>query len=231
MQGIKVLNPIPTTNTKRYTSNMMSVFNAVSSLFSTVGGVNLSYLPGTGYTIGSTSESAMQSWWIQVSSSWQPSEKCELDVVDPMYYIIGQINSLMLRASIHAAVDPNNDTQLRPGALQDNIPAVQVVDTVRYQSHEEFMWAAIALMLACVLCVLPSYWRFWELGRKVTLGPIEISSAFQAPVLKHPGLGNGGEIDILLKEVGTRKIRYGEVQGEGRLGMAEPEGVIKLIKK
>jgi hypothetical protein len=137
----------------------------------------------------------------------------------------------MLRSSISAAVDPQDDTQLRPGALQDNIPAVQVVDTIRYRSVWGFMFAAIALMLACVLCVLPSYWRFWELGRKVTLGPIEISSAFQAPVLAHPGLASGGEVDILLKEVGNRRIRYGEVQGEGRLGMAEPEGVIKLIKK
>jgi hypothetical protein len=113
---------------------------------------------------------------------------------------------------------------------------LQVIDTIRYQYHEPFMWGAIALMLVCIICVLPSYWRFWELGRKVTLGPIEIYSAFQAPVLAHPGLASGGEADVLLKEVllkevGNRKIRYGEVQGQGRLGMAEPEAVIKLVGK
>jgi hypothetical protein len=171
---------------------------------------------------------------MQVTSGWQTSENCQLDVVDPMNYIISHINSLMLRSSISAAVEPadaTNEAKIRPGALQDNIPAIQVIDTIEYQSHEAFMYAAIALMLACILCVLPSYWRFWELGRKVTLGPIEISSAFQAPVLSHPGLASGGEVDILLKEVGNRRIRYGEVQGQGRLGMAEPEGVIKLIRK
>lgn len=161
-------------------------------------------------------------------SNWQTSEQCKVDVVDPMYYILEQLNSLMLRASIHAAVDPSDNTKLVPGALQENITATQVIDTVRYQSNYPFMWAAIALMLTCLLCVLPSYWRFWELGRRVTLGPIEISSAFQAPVLAHPGLASGGEVDILLKEVGNKKIRYGELQGEGRLGMAEPDSVIKL---
>lgn len=190
--------------------------------------VPLTYLSGKGYTIGADSASSMQSWWIQVMSGWQTTDNCALDVIDPMHYIIKQINSLMLRASLHVAMDPSDNSKPIPGALQENIAASQAIGTVQYQSHDSFMWAAIALMLTCALCVLPSYWRFWEPGRKVTLGPIEISSAFQAPVLTHPGLASGGEVDILLKEVGNRKIRYGEVQGEGRLGMAEPDSVITL---
>lgn len=223
-----MLKPAYRIDNDKYMSNMMAIQNVVNGMFGETQ-VPLTYQPGLGYTIGANSVSAMQSWWIQVKSEWQTTESCQVEVVDPMHYIIQQINSLMLRASIHAAVDPLNKTRLVPGALQDNIPAIQIIDTIRYQSNDPFMYAAIALMLTCVLCVLPSYWRFWELGRKVTLGTIEISSAFQAPVLAHPGLASGGEVDILLKEVGNRKIRYGEVQGEGRLGMAEPGSVIKLV--
>jgi hypothetical protein len=57
---------------------------------------------------------------------------------------------------------------------------------------------------------------------------MEIASAFQAPVLHHPAVATGGEVDRLLKEVGAKKVRYGEV--EGRLGVAEPGTVKKLYR-
>jgi hypothetical protein len=71
-------------------------------------------------------------------------------------------------------------------------------------------------------------WGFWELGRKVTLGPMEIASAFQAPALQAPGVtAAGGEVSTLLKEVGARQVRYGEVGGQ--LAVAEAEVTKRLI--
>jgi len=55
---------------------------------------------------------------------------------------------------------------------------------------------------------------------------MEIASAFQAPDLDHPAVASGGEVEVLLKEVGSRRVRYGDV--EGRLGVAEPGTVKKL---
>ena len=57
---------------------------------------------------------------------------------------------------------------------------------------------------------------------------MEIASAFQAPVLEHRAVATGGEVDILLKEMGQTKLRYGVVAGSGRLGVAHPEEVNKL---
>jgi hypothetical protein len=58
---------------------------------------------------------------------------------------------------------------------------------------------------------------------------MEIASAFQAPVLDHPDVATrGGEVGILLQEVGGRQVRYGEVQGSGRLGVAQPQQVNEL---
>lgn len=86
------------------------------------------------------------------------------------------------------------------------------------------MIAALATMVFCIASVLPSYWGFWQLGRKVTLGPIEIASALGAPVLQQPHT-QAGDVDILLKEVGGRAVRYGEVDETGRLGLADANSV------
>ena len=56
----------------------------------------------------------------------------------------------------------------------------------------------------------------------------KLRSAFRAPVLEHPKVAAAGEVDVLLKEVGARKVRYGEVEGTGKLGVAEPQRVRRL---
>jgi hypothetical protein len=58
---------------------------------------------------------------------------------------------------------------------------------------------------------------------------MEIASAFQAPVLDHPDVATrGGEVEILLQEVGGRQVRYGEMEGSGRLAVAQLGEVKKL---
>lgn len=145
----------------------------------------------------------------------------------------------MTEAQINAYNTAVDKWMIRPTKFFDNQTATlpfisnlkgdQFSPTLQYNTTHGFMFGAIFTMFFCVLCVLPSYWGFWELGRKVTLGPMEIASAFQAPVLDHPTVSRtGGEVDILLKEVGERKVRYGEIEGSGRLAVAEPAEVKKL---
>ncbi|KAG2162121.1 hypothetical protein JADG_001860 [Aureobasidium aubasidani] len=95
------------------------------------------------------------------------------------------------------------------------------------------MFGALASMLVCVLCVLPSYYGYWQLGRDVTLGPFEIANAFRAPVLDHPAVANAGVKD-LIREVGKREVKYGEmVQNDApsRLAIAEPDAVRRVHPK
>ncbi|PVH77582.1 hypothetical protein DL98DRAFT_591181 [Cadophora sp. DSE1049] len=76
-------------------------------------------------------------------------------------------------------------------------------------------------MLFCVFCVLPVYYGYWELGRPVTLGPFEIAAAFRAPDLHHP---TNAPIETLIKEVGGRKVKFGEVLGgndKGKMVVAD----------
>jgi hypothetical protein len=94
-------------------------------------------------------------------------------------------------------------------SVVDSINFVETVKKLIYQSHNEYMIGAFATMPFSILCVLPFYSGFWRLGRKVTLGPIEIAWTLGAPVLQEPHGSTGGDVNNLLKEVGGREIRYG----------------------
>jgi hypothetical protein len=164
IQTIKVLDQAYKTDNIQYRSNILAIVNVAQSLFTSL--VSLSYAPDVGYSIASDGRAAspMSQWWVQTNSRtdsglWEPSQKCELRVVNPMHFMIGQLNTLMLRASIHASknLDPSATDLFLPSSIQDNLNGEQFLDTIEYKSHYGFMYAALALMMACILCVLPSY--------------------------------------------------------------------------
>jgi hypothetical protein len=85
---------------------------------------------------------------------------------------------------------------------------------VHYMTNFDFMAAGVVTTLIAVLLVVPAYWKYGQLGREVTLGPIEVASAFQAPILtqgRRYGVKETGKVDDLLKDVGERKVMYGFV--------------------
>ena len=91
---------------------------------------------------------------------------------------------------------------------------MQITDVVFYRTNFWFAGFAVLSTVVCVCLVIPSYWKYGELGREVTLGPIEVASAFRAPMLTE-GRANaaeaGGDIKELIKDVGHRKVMYGFV--------------------
>ena len=100
--------------------------------------------------------------------------------------------------------------------------------TVHYRANFAYMWGAVAATITCVLLVLPVYWGFWELGRKVSLNPFEIAHAFRSPVVGH---ASTAVTEDLMREVGHNNIRYGPVlsgDGYGRFGVAAPEYVARV---
>ena len=81
------------------------------------------------------------------------------------------------------------------------------------------MAGALVSTFVCVLFVLPMYWEFWQLGRKLALSPLEIAAAFRSPLVDA-----GKDIDGILQEAGKKQVQFGHiVSGEaaGRLGVAE----------
>lgn len=88
------------------------------------------------------------------------------------------------------------------------------------------MVGALISTFVCVLFVLPTYWGFWQLGRKLALSPLEIAAAFRSPLVD-----SGKDVDGILQEAGKKQVQFGHiVSGEaaGRLGVAEHSQVEKL---
>lgn len=84
--------------------------------------------------------------------------------------VIQRINEIMFAlATDMSGMDPSND---RTATSAYNATVYR--DKIHYVSHFAYMWGAFASTLVCAICVLPVYWGFWELGRKVTLGPFEV---------------------------------------------------------
>ncbi|KIW02243.1 hypothetical protein, variant [Verruconis gallopava] len=163
--------------------------------------------------------------------SFDPGESCSIDVSDPLYDIAWEVNHMMLRSSLRAAVAYKyvQDGTVNSGAVQNFTTSMGVPD-VYYSTNWWYGGAAMIITFICVLCVLPSYWKFWELGRKVTLGPIEVAGAFQAPALDHPAVATHGEANVFVDVIGDRRVQYGMIDGEQRLGVAGPSQVRSLAR-
>lgn len=148
------------------------------------GYTELQYLNGTGHIAsdGGASAPMIGTWWTQLVSSYlEHLKSCVMGLVNPSTYIMSQVNSITLRVSVELGIQALAD--LGEDKLQslykEKISSVPFMKDVKaytlytitiYDSHWAFLWAAIASLLTCVCLVLPSYWDFWQLGRKVNLG-------------------------------------------------------------
>ncbi|KAH7068201.1 hypothetical protein BKA63DRAFT_423047 [Paraphoma chrysanthemicola] len=91
--------------------------------------------------------------------------------------------------------------------------AVTVTTGNRFALHPTFVVIGILLSILGVASALPLYHGFWELGRDVSLNPLEIARAFGTPLLD--GMeGNATAADIEL-ERGHLTVRYGAVERYG----------------
>jgi hypothetical protein len=82
-----------------------------------------------------------------------------------------------------------------------------------YDVSYVFMALGMVASFGGVVAILPLYYGYWELGRTVSLNPLEIARAYGAPLLD--GIdGNMGARDIEI-EKGHLTVRYGAVERNG----------------
>lgn len=82
-----------------------------------------------------------------------------------------------------------------------------------YLSDFKFLSLALLPTVFSALTVLLLMWRWWRLGRRVSLSPLEIARAFTAPELS-AGSASDLAAKELMRDIGSKKIRYGEVENE-----------------
>lgn len=229
--GAIILGPAYSPWDNKYNGNIGAIYAGLQSFFQAY--VSLRYENATGFVPSSQAASMMTAWWTSYSANRFDQRTCVMQLRDPMPYIINAINSIMFRSSISAAFTGGNSSDIKFTPAHDTTFTAFYVSapSTGYVSDYNYLIAACVCMFVCFLLVLPSYWGFWELGRKVTLGPVEVASAFQAPVLQRgeAGAPGGGEVKALLEVVGGRRVKYGQAE-DGRLVVAESHAVASLPK-
>lgn len=172
-------------------------------------------------------------------NEWTPDTNnnvtCPYDYVDPMTSIMVGLNTLTFIASDDIYNRKNWTDNYMNGteadAYWDNslsyVEATQMISEVHYRTNYAWMFGALASTLVCIMLILPVYWGFWELGRKVSLNPIEIANAFQAPVLANVHSGSGHADDVV-KVAGGQQVAYtvGADSESGRRYRIVPRGQI-----
>ncbi|KIV83108.1 hypothetical protein PV11_05162 [Exophiala sideris] len=87
--------------------------------------------------------------------------------------------------------------------------ASQVKTGLVFESNYMYLGVAVGVLGFASLALLVPLWGWWQLGRKVSLSPLEIAKAFGAPVLKEVTIANDAK-DII-RDAGDLRIRYGQV--------------------
>lgn len=78
--------------------------------------------------------------------------------------------------------------------------------TAVYATHRGYLAGGFVLMCLACLAIAPTYWGWWRLGRQVSMSPLEIARAFNAPVLQNADPNaTGGD---LKKDFGAEKIKF-----------------------
>ncbi|KAI9869326.1 MAG: hypothetical protein M1813_000115 [Trichoglossum hirsutum] len=124
---------------------------------------------------------------------------CSLSFSDPTYDILSGLREIAFR---HAIASSN-------GSNLQTVTATATGAVTAYKSNFAYLAIASVIMLAGTVVTLSIFYGWWELGRQVSLSPIETARAFNAPMLQSRNWN--GDAKTLLAEVGTRKVKYGEL--------------------
>ena len=151
---------------------------------------------------------------------------------DPAIELLRKVNTLSFVAALYLKGQPAVNVTDRSAQGMANQTVLTSVTGIVEEYDTDFNYVAGALVASFItmLLVFPVYWGFWKLGRKVTLGPLEIANAFNAPVIRPENVkAQHGDFEEVLQEVGKRRVQYGQLKDAppGSMGIANPENVVK----
>jgi hypothetical protein len=106
--------------------------------------------------------------------------------------------------------DPHYYKPRDPSEYLQRVTFQQTTSQIVYRSQYLYLGIAVALTIFTALCVSVLFFGWWSLGRNVSLSPIEIAKAFDAPGLSSMNDPNA-DVKTLLKYAGDTKMTYGVV--------------------
>ena len=180
----------------------------------------------------------------------------------PMDALLTNIRDIMFRSSVavaeHRVADYVwTDSEQAFDVPSSHIPTQNVTNLGEYRVYHTvyktdnlILSICIGLMAVALLAILPLYWGFWRLGRKVSMSPLEVAKALQHSTItdtragmakpesvldfrRHPdqlpGFGSNIEASELVKLLGNKRVKYGEVS-PSVLGIGLSEGTATARK-
>lgn len=231
IDGLKVLEYVDLEEEYNTTSTIGALNYIMNNLYSS--SANLTYQ--TDWDVQARGSSAQTTFFAdsdkeETSRCWYDLDKPGKD--DPTVEILRKLNTLSFVAGLYLKGAPTTDVKKRGEAGMASQTLVTSVTGIveEYVTSFAYVGGALAATFVTVFLVLPVYWGFWQLGRRVTLGPLEISHAFGAPIIAPDRTkAHHGEFDEILDEVGHRRVQYGQRVDAppGHMGIAEPHRVAK----
>ncbi|KAF2496769.1 hypothetical protein BU16DRAFT_341390 [Lophium mytilinum] len=173
------------------------------------------------------STSPLASLFYNANATYPPgAESCGISFRRPTDYVFTSFFEFMLRSALDVARNASDHGQdLKP--YTTNFTSHFTGTELHYNSDFRYLAGAIVIMFIGLLAVVFLLWGWWELGRSVTLSPLETAKAFGAPITL--GAGHEKEADRIIKEVGHEKVAYegdelvwnGTVYASGRWEMGQ----------
>ncbi|EXJ79179.1 hypothetical protein A1O3_08680 [Capronia epimyces CBS 606.96] len=135
------------------------------------------------------------------TSAVDVASSCGLSFTDPTDDLLASARELMFRTALSIASGNSSMIQTVSGT-QFTTPAV-------YESHYLYLGIAVILTGLAVTFVTLTFVGYQTLGRSVSMSPLEIARAFNAPLLESSN--SNSDVKSLMRAVGERSVRYGAV--------------------
>ncbi|KAH8822087.1 hypothetical protein F5884DRAFT_769927 [Xylogone sp. PMI_703] len=166
---------------------------------------------------------------VQNSTSLRSPLACSSNWTDPTSHILSALNAMAFRLSMAAADFPFRNTGTPPAPQL--VAMQQTMNVNVFHSEYRFLIASTLLTMLFIMLIVPTFIGWWELGRRMSLNPIETAKAFDAPLLQGPG--SNAPLPQLVRSMGGRALKLGEVENftagsevKRQLKLADPVEVL-----
>ncbi|KAF2014965.1 hypothetical protein BU24DRAFT_410655 [Aaosphaeria arxii CBS 175.79] len=149
----------------------------------------------------------------------QSDPLCSLSWRDPMPSMLSKMRSLAFRITLDMAASDgavfaptytSADLDLLRKDWNQTVAVTSSRTQAVYKTSPALVVLGIVLSFLGVAAVMPLYYGFWELGRQVSLNPLEIARAFGAPLMD--GLDGNVTAGMITVQRGGMAVRYGVLE-------------------
>jgi hypothetical protein len=140
------------------------------------------------------------------NDSYAIGSSCDLYFRDPMAEMLAGARNLMFRMAL-AAVNGTTPAQA--------VTAQQSETRAVFRTSYPYLAGALGITVVALLMAASLYRGYSRLGRAMTMSPVEVAKAFDAPLLR--GADSNAEIKGLIKVAGGKGVMYGVEAEEGGL--------------